>query len=117
MAEFIDLSATDASNVARFPEGMRTNAVNNSARALEGMVAREFKDRNGSLNSTGSANAYILAANATLTAYAQGDEFSFMANFGNTSAATINVDSVGVKSIKKHHNIALASVTLRVARL
>jgi len=104
MAEFKDLDVSAANNTARFPENMRTNAVNNQARELEAMIAREFKDRNGSLSSTGSANAYVLAANATLTAYAQGDEFTFKANFANTSAATLNVDSVGAKTIKKAHD-------------
>jgi len=109
MAEFKDLDVAAANNTARFPEGMRVNALNNQLRELEAMVAREFGDRNGSLSSTGSANAYVLAANATLTAYAQGDEFAFKANFANTSGVTIDVDGVGAKSILKAHDQALVT--------
>ena len=70
MAEIDDLNITDASNTARFPEGQAPSTVNNGARALEGIVARGIKDAlEGNINSTGSAGAYIVAANRTITAY------------------------------------------------
>jgi len=109
MADIGDLNITDASNTARFPENMAPSAVNDGARALEGIIARWYADTNGSLVSTGSANAYVLAANQTLSAYAQGQLFVFEANFGNTGAATLNVDAIGAKAIKKHNDVALAS--------
>lgn len=109
MADIGDLNITDASNTARFPENMAPSAVNDGARALEGIIARWYADTNGSLVSTGSANAYVLAANQTISAYAQGQIFAFEANFGNTGAATLNVDSVGAKNILKHNDVALAS--------
>lgn len=109
MADINDLNVTDASNTARFPENMAFSAVNDSARALEGIIARWHKDTNGSLVSTGSANAYVLAANQTLSAYAQGQLFLFEANFANTGAATLNVDSIGAKAIKKHNDQALVA--------
>lgn len=57
--------------------------------------------------STGSANAYILAIDAQLSALAAGDVVKFKANFTNTGAATINVNSIGVKSIKHNANEAI----------
>lgn len=53
-AEISDLNTTDASNTARWPESMAPSAVNNSARAMEGYLARWFKDWNGSLATGGS---------------------------------------------------------------
>lgn len=67
MAEIDDLSITDASNTARFPENMQFRNVNDSARALEGMLAREFKDRNMSLVASGSSNAFAVTSNRTIT--------------------------------------------------
>ena len=60
-----DLDVTDNSNVGRFPEGMTFANVNNSARALEGILARFYKDVDGSLTTAGSSNAYTLATNQT----------------------------------------------------
>ena len=107
MAEIKDLSATDASNTARFPESMLPSAVNNGARALEGMIARFNKDTNGSVTSSGT-NTVTLAASSTLTAYAQGDRFMFKAGGTNTGAVTLNVDSVGAKAVQKNQAALVA---------
>lgn len=50
-------------------------------------------------SSTGTANAYVLTLTATslYTAYVDGDEFTFKANFANTDAATFQV--VGASSL------------------
>ena len=109
MAELKDLNATDASNTARFPENMNPSAVNNGARALEGMLARWYADTNGSISSGGSSNTYTLSASRTVAAYTAGDVYMFKANHANSGAATINVDSVGAKTIKKLHDQDLAS--------
>ena len=109
MAEIADLSTTDASNTARVPENQAPSSVNNGARSLEGIIARWHKDTNGSLVATGSADAYVLAANQTLTAYYDGLRLCFEANFTNGGTATLNVDSVGAKTIKKLHDQALAA--------
>ncbi len=57
--------------------------------------------------STGSADAYLLAVDAQISAYVAGDVFKFSANFANTGAATLNVNSIGAKSIVKNHDVAL----------
>jgi hypothetical protein len=110
MAEIKDLSTTDASNTTRFAENQAPSSVNDGARALEGMIARHDKDTvEGNVDSTGSANAYVVAANRTITAYYDGMRQCFHANFANTGAATLNIDSVGAKTIKKNHDQDLAS--------
>lgn len=50
---------------------------------------------------TGSANAYV-AATPALAAYAAGNVIVFNANFTNTGSATLNVNSLGAKTIKKN---------------
>lgn len=52
-------------------------------------------------DSTGSANAYEVSYTPAPTAYVAGQKFFFKANFQNTGAATINVNGLGAKSIKK----------------
>jgi hypothetical protein len=60
-------------------------------------------------STTGSSNAYVLAAARTVTAYAQGDAYMFRANFTNTAAVTLNVDSVGAVAIVNNTQSALAA--------
>ena len=122
MAEIQDLSTTDASNTgtaanAGFPENMNPSDVNNAARALEGMIARLYADTNGSIITTGSGNAYVLAAARTIASYAQGQVFMFEANHANTGASTLNVDSVGAKAIVKHDDVALASGDIKAGQI
>ena len=109
MADIQDLTIVDASNTARFPENQAPSTVNDGARALEGIVARWHKDTNGSKASTGSANAYVFAADQTLSAYYDGLEICFDANFTNTGAATLNVDAVSADAIVWPDGTALAS--------
>lgn len=100
MAEIDDLNTTDASNTARFPEGQLPSTVNNGARALEGMLARGLGDSVlSALATAGSSNTYTLTPNRTVAAYADGQHFRAEANHTNTGAATLNVSSLGAKSI------------------
>lgn len=52
-------------------------------------------------SSTGSANAYVLTLSPVPAALLAGQEFEFKANFTNTGAATLNVNSLGAIAIKK----------------
>lgn len=116
MAEINDLNITDASNTARFPENMAPSAVNNGARALEGILARWHKDTNASKASTGSANAYVFAADQTISAYYDGLVIAFDANFANTGSATLNVDGVSADTIKKYNDQNLESGDIEVGQ-
>ena len=113
MAEIDDLNVTDASNTARFPEGMSPATVNDSARALEGLIARWYQDTNCSTASAGSSNAYTLSINSTDTLY-DGQVLGFEANHSNTGAATLNVtnsggSAQGAKAIRKFYNVPLVT--------
>jgi len=67
----------------------------------------------GAITTTGSANAYVLTTglslNSSPAAYVAGQMFAIKANFSNTGAATINVDTLGAKNLTKNGTTALAS--------
>lgn len=103
MAELSDWDVSAAGNDFTapdgFPEGMQFSDVNNSAREIMAVLAREYADRNGSLVSTGSGGTYALTSNRTLGAYANGQTFKFRANHTNAGASTISVGGLGAKAI------------------
>lgn len=98
-------SQTDASNntgtVPTWAEGQAPSQVNDSARALQGAITREWNWRSFTLTSTGSANAYVLTYGVAPAAYYTGMEFAFTTNFGVTGSATVNVNGLGAKTIQK----------------
>lgn len=53
---------------------------------------------------SGAADAYVLTLFPALTQYVTGMPISFKATNANTGASTINMNSLGVKSIKKNYN-------------
>lgn len=62
---------------------------------------------------TGSSNAYVITTGLSLSAYAEGQEFTITPNFTNTGAATANVDSIGSKTIKIRGGSALTGGELQ----
>jgi hypothetical protein len=97
-------SQTDASNTGALPGLSGTSPpsqIDNSIRALMGATKREHDWRNYSVTSTGSANAYVLTYSVAPDAYYTGQRFAFKTNFAVTGAATVNVNSLGAKTIKK----------------
>ncbi len=48
----------------------------------------------------GASDTYVISLTPTLTAYTTGQTISFQPNTTNTGASTINIDSLGAKSIK-----------------
>ena len=93
----VTASNNNASPPNGWPENMNYSDVNNSARENMAAAARLYADMNGTLNTTGSSNAYLLTSNRTLTAYASGLGFVFKADHSNTGAATIDVKFPGCK--------------------
>ena len=56
---------------------------------------------------TGIADAYLIAPSPPITAYTAGQIFYMKATNANTGASTVNVNSLGIKSIKKDGSDAL----------
>ena len=107
-----DWSTTASSNNATppngWPENMDFSKVNDTARENMAALKRWYNDISGVNTTGGTATAYTLAADRTIASYAAGQVFCFYVNAANTGSATLNVDSVGAKTIKKHHDVNLA---------
>ena len=58
---------------------------------------------------TGAADAYLIAPNPPITAYTAGQIFYMKATNANTGASTVNVNSLGIKSIKRDGSTALTA--------
>lgn len=91
------------------PEGMARSAVNDTMREMMAAVARDFKDRQGTLVTAGTGNAYTLTTNNANTALANIGILSFRADRANTGAVTLAVDGLAAKTLVKAGGAAFAS--------
>ena len=113
MSDVSQWSTTAANNNAAppdgWPESQAPSTVNNCARELMAALAKWYSDTDGSLASGGAANAYTLTTNSTHAVLADMPLVIFRANHACTGAATLAVDGLAAKSIKKNHDAALVS--------
>ena len=61
------------------------------------------------VTATGSVNAYILTYSPAIAAYTNNLQLTFKTNAANTGAATINVNGLGVKTLKINGNDLIAA--------
>jgi hypothetical protein len=80
---------------------MARASVNNAMRSTLADTANLLLDLGGAKVTTGSANAYLIALDTAPLAYTDNLLFLATANHSNTGAATINVNGIGVKDIKR----------------
>lgn len=103
MSDVQTWSSTASSNNSAapngFPEGMPPSGVNDAAREVMAAVARYRADTDG-VNTSSGTDTITLSASRTMTAYAQGDMYTFKAGGTNTGPATLNVDSLGAKAVQ-----------------
>lgn len=92
-----------------WPENMARSAVNDAAREMMAAIAKFYQDLDGGLVTAGSSNAYTLTTNSAHAALGDQCLFAFRADRANTGAATLNVDSLGAKNIRKDFNLPLES--------
>lgn len=109
-------SETDANNNTAapqgFPENMAPSGVNDAARAVMGATKRWFNQINGTVTSGGTANAQTLTYSVAPGAYFTGMRFLFKVGVTNTGSATLNVHSLGAKTIKDMYGNALVGSEL-----
>jgi hypothetical protein len=84
-----------------FTEGQTPGSLNDSARQLMARVAELRDDITGTITAGGTANALTVTANSGFTIYANGRMVAFIAASDNTSSATLNVNGIGAKSVRK----------------
>jgi len=87
--------ATQAEVVAKTATGSTGAPLFVSPDKMSSVLTSDYKA------DTGSANTYAIAPSPAITAYTAGQVFTFKATNANTTASTLNVNSLGTKSIKK----------------
>ena len=121
MADVSQWSTTAASNNSTppngAPEGMAPSTVNNVIRENMAANAKWYSDSDGTLQSTGSSSAYVLATNSTHAALADMPLVAFRANHASTGASTLAVDGLAAKAIVKNHDVNLAAGDIEVGQI
>lgn len=113
MPSVLDYSTTASSNTTvggvSIAEGMQAGLMNNALRAAMADSKKWQLDWSG-LTTAGTSNAYTITSNQGISAYADGQRFSFRADRNNTGAATLNIDSRGAKALRKVSSGALVAL-------
>ena len=96
-------SETDSSNNSTpphgWPAGMNPSQVEPTARGMMGAIKRWYNRTGITVVSGGTANAQTLTYDVAPSAYVAGDQYTFQAGVTNTSATTINVNSLGAIAV------------------
>lgn len=79
---------------------MLPGAVNNAARSMMAGIARYIADTNGSITTGGGSNIYTVTSLSGHTALTNGIVIWAKASFTNTASATLNLNTIGAKSIR-----------------
>lgn len=99
-----DPTAINNSSLDSIPYGpnqLYHNKIDDLFRAYAAKLA-QFVDDLGAANTVaGTADAITVTLASGITAYATGQLFRFIAGAANTGAATMNVNSIGAKAIRK----------------
>lgn len=97
----------DADATINWTEGQAPGTVNNSARAMMKRVAELLDDLGGVGTVGGTADA--ITVTSAMDSLASGKLVAFKAGSANTGAATLNVNSLGAKAIRKKGDSALSA--------
>lgn len=120
MAGLDEYSTTASSNGTinsiDIAEGCQPSGINNAIRQLMADLRRFANDIGAKAVASGT-DTVTLTTETGLTAYADGTILAFIAGGTNTGAATLNVDSVGAKAIRKTGDVALAANDITAGKL
>lgn len=97
--------------VANLPMGgfAHTNIANATVRTMYPSAGQVQDNALTYLTGISGSTAITATAPIVMTAYATGQKFTFVAAGTNTGAATLNINSIGVKSITKNGTTALVA--------
>ena len=97
--------------------------INDLADAVEeafDLIPDETRLERGTTNyvaSAGAGNAYTVSMPTALAAYVDGYEVVMKANHTNTGAATIDIDGLGAKSLRRQYGEALAAGDIQSGKI
>lgn len=91
----------NADSSINWAEGQPPSSVNNSARVMMARIKELLNDLGGVAVATGSVNGLGLAISSAVTAYSDGLRVTLRASNTNTGSSSLNVNSVGSRTIKK----------------
>jgi len=105
-------SNDDADSTINWAEGQAPSTVNNSARAMMAAIAKWRDDMSGNLVTGGTSTAYTLTTNQSFTALTDGITVTARMNATNGATPTLNVDSLGAKSIASVYGTEVSAASL-----
>jgi hypothetical protein len=113
MTNPLSWSTTAASNTSvagvSIAEGWAPASVNNAMRGMMADLSKYIKDSGGDLVTAGTGNNYTLASNMGLASYAKPLTLMAKTHITNTGPATLSVDVLGAKSIRRGNGATLAA--------
>lgn len=114
MTSAYDWSTTAASNstiagIAVSDSNLQTASVDAAFRGIAAELAKFIKDCGGGIDSGGSSNAYTVTTNSSHSSLAEPRIVAMKANHTNTGAATLALDGLTAKNIKRTDGSALSA--------
>lgn len=108
-----DWSQLDSNNTGASPNGVTggysPSTIGPIIRAIRGGIKRDYVARTPILTSGGTGNTYTLTfEQAPTSGYKKGLLYSFWADKTNTGSASLNVNSLGAKTIRRHDQTVLS---------
>jgi len=96
-----------ADSLINWAEGMPRASVNNSARSMMAASAKDRNLKNGSIITTGTANAQAFTSGIGYSSVPTGLVVRLKISVTNTGAATLNMDAIGAVTIKDMRGLDL----------
>lgn len=107
-------SETAASNNSAapdgWPEGQTVASLNNCARETMGAIKREWNRSHNTVTSGGTSTALTLTYTTAPPAYVRGMQFAFRVGTTIGSAATLNVNGLGAKALRRSTSAGTAAL-------
>ena len=100
-------AANNSASPDGFPAGILPSQVGGAVRADRAALKRFFDRINPMVTSGGSATAYTLTYDVGPSAITKGETFTFFPHAANTGSATLNIQTLGAKSILRSDGTAL----------
>lgn len=99
MGEINDLQIAANNNTSLFPNGMLIDQVNEAARELQAMIARDHKDTTAQLATTGTSTSYSVISHRYITAYVAGTTFKLRFHLACGNDPVLSINALGDRAL------------------